>query len=353
MVATTVAAMVLVGAPGVAAADPVGQVEAMTESSTTVVRPDGARTLTLRTGPTQLRRGAGWVPVDLSLVTGADGVVRPAAAQHDLELTPIGPVVRFAGGGSAALDWSTPLPAPVLDRNRATYPRALPGHDLVVEATSVGFVASLRRIPGAAAGPVPHLALRSTAATAAPLVEAESAVSRVVAAAPHVDGVPFDTTVQTTVLRSDTSSEPDLRLGSYDGREVARSFLTFDLGELIGRPVASAVLRVHQDWSSSCRARAWEVWTSPAAGPATRWANQPAAQRRVAVSGDTRGHDPSCAAGWTSVDVTPAVREWVSAGARSGTLQLRAADEADPLSWKRFGSAESPTPPSLDLTLIP
>lgn len=328
----------------------------MTESSTTVVRPDGARTLTLRTGPAQMRRGAEWVPIDLTLVPGPDGVVRPAAALHELELTPTGPVVRFAGGGSAALDWSTPLPTPVLDRHRATYPRARPGYDLVVEATGVGFVASLRRIPGAAPQPTPPLTLRGSSAggpLGAPLTEAESAVSRVVAAAPPAGGIPFDTTVQTTVLRSDTSGEPDLRLGSYDGREVARSFLTFDLTELADRPVAKAVLRVHQDWSSSCQARPWEVWTAPAAGPATRWANQPAADRRVAISGETRGHDPSCAAGWTSVDVTRAARDWTLAGARSGTLQLRAGDETDPLSWKRFGSAESPTAPSLDLTLMP
>lgn len=356
------AALVLV-VPGAAAADgidgsPDGQVEARTESSTTGVRPDGARSLTLYTGPVQLRRGAEWVPVDLTLAADPDGIVRPAAMAHDLALTPTGPVVTFAGGGTAALDWTTPLPTPRLEGNRAVYPQARPGHDLVVEATRAGFIASLRRTDPTAAPGAP-LALRGRAETrlveaaAAEAAATESAVSRVVAAAPPAGlaPVPFDTTVQTTVWRTDTSGDPDLRVGSYDGTAIARSFLTFDLAELAGRPVGAAVLHVYQGWSASCRPSAWQAWSAPAAVPATRWANQPAAVRMWATSTETRGHGPACAPGWTTLDVTGMVRDWAATGASNGTMQLRAADEADPLGWKRFGSAESRHVPHLDITL--
>jgi hypothetical protein len=348
--------------PAHAAPPDAGRVEEVrTETSTTVRNPDGTRTVTLHAGPVRLREGAQWRPIDLTLVAGPDGVVRPTAVAHELALTPTGPVVRFAGGGSAALDWTTPLPAPRLSGHRATYPQARPGHDLVVEATRSGFVASLRRTDPAAA-PVPPLTLRregqATESVAGEsvagesLLETGSAVSRVVAAAPPAGAAPapFDTTVQTTVLRSDLSGDPDLRLGTYDGTAVARSLLTWDTAALAGQQVRSARLLVHQDWSASCRPRAWEVWTAPAAGPQTRWATQPVADRRWATSTETRGH-AACAAGWTGVDVTELVRSWAGGGAPAGSVQLRAGDERDPLGWKRFGSAEGPHVPHLEVVL--
>jgi hypothetical protein len=161
--------------------------------------------------------------------------------------------------------------------------------------------------------------------------------------------------VQTTIRNTDTSGEPELRIGSYDGVAAARSYLVWDVAQLAGKPVGTATLEVFQGWSASCAARAWEVrspnpGTGPV-GPASRWANQPAADTVRATSTDTRGNDAACAPGWTSVDVTSLVREWAAAGAAAGTMQLRATDETDPLSWKRFGSAESPNVPRLTVTL--
>lgn len=377
VIAAAIGAATVVGlaaTPGTAGAaqGTVQEPETHTESSTTVARPDGSRVVTLFTGPMQLRRGAEWVPVDLTLRRDADGTLRPVAAPHDLTLTPTGPVVRFAGGGSAALAPVAPgpLPDPVPAGHRATYPQVTPGHDLVVEATRAGFTASIRR-DGDAVGPAPTLALTTTGgAEAVPTPSAgteaggtgaggtgaggtDSALSRVVAAAPPVGATPtpFDTTVQTTVLRTDLSGYPDLRVGSYDGVAVARSFLSFDLAGIAGAPVTAAVLRIHQDWSSSCRPAGWEVWSSAPVGPATRWVGQPAGERVWASSTETRGHGATCAPGWTEVDVTELVRDWAAADEAGGTILLRAADEADPLGWKRFGSAESPNMPQLEITL--
>lgn len=319
----------------------------LTEATTAVVAPDGSPGLTLHAGPVHLRRGTGWVPVDLTLAAAPDGTVRPVASPHDLVLTPAGPKVQFAGGsGGTALEWPTPLPPPVLDGPRATYRQAAAGYDLVVEATGAGFMASLRRAGAPATAPVPPLALRGHTEAVG-----ESAVDYVVAAAPaRVPApVPFDTTVQTDIPTADSSGHPDLRLGTYDGKAVARSYLTFDTAGLGRRPVAKATLAVFQNWSSSCQPRTWEVWSAGAAGPATRWANQPAVDRPWANSTDTRGHGAACAAGWSRVDVTDLVRGWSQAGAPTGTVALRATDERDPLGWKRFGSAESATVPHLDV----
>ncbi|MCW0212866.1 MAG: DNRLRE domain-containing protein [Pseudonocardia sp.] len=359
----------LVGlAPGTAAAAPAPLTEDVTTaSSDSGVRADGARVVTLYSGPVRMQRpaasgGTEWTPVDLTLRAGPDGVVRPVAGPQDLTLTPTGPSVRYASGGSAAVVWPTALPAPRLDGNRAVYPQVSPGWDLEVEATRVGFVASVRK-DGTPAGPAPALVLKGNAeavpdaAAARSMTEAESAVSRVVAAEKPAGAapVPFDTTVQTTIRNTDTSGEPELRLGSYDGVAAARSFLTWDVAQLAGKPVGTATLEVFQSWSASCRARGWEVRSlNPGAapvGPAVRWANQPAADAVRATSTDTRGNSASCAPGWTSVDVTPLVREWAAAGAGVGTMALRATDETDPLSWKRFDSSESPNVPRLTVTL--
>ena len=336
--------------------------EQRTPTATLATGPDGTRVLTLWTGTVQLLRGTAWVPVDLDLVTGPDGVVRPTATEHDLRLTPTGPEVRWTGGGSAALDWPTVLPPPVLDGHRATYRQARPGYDLVVEATGAGFVASLHRT-AADAAPAEPLALRGRAespvpaaapATARTAAEAATAVDRVVASPPAAAGaapVPFDTTLQSTVLRTDLSGDPDLRLGSYDGVAAARSHLTWDLTGLAGQRVERATLRVHQDWSSSCRPAQWQVWSAPAAGPATRWTDRPVADRMWATSAETRGNGPACAPGWTEVDVTDLVRSWAASGVPSAGMQLRAADETDPLGGNAWARPRAPHAPHLRITL--
>jgi hypothetical protein len=182
---------------------------------------------------------------------------------------------------------------------------------------------------------------------------ARSVLSRVVATATGQLTLPFSTTVQNTVRGNDLSGDPDIKLGSYDGHSVARSFLSWDLSRLRGQRVMSATLRLYADWSSSCRASGWEAWASPPAGPATRWANQPAGDRVWASSTATLGHDAHCQPGWTSVDLTDLVKSWVQAGASSGTVMLRAANEQDPLGWKRFSSGAGPNVPALGVTLAP
>ena len=152
------------------------------------------------------------------------------------------------------------------------------------------------------------------------------------------------------MARTDLSGDPELLIGTYDGVSVSRSYLTWDLTPLSGRPVTSATLRVHQHWSASCTPRGWEVWSAPAADGGTRWANQPVADRLRATSTETLGNG-ACAAGWTGVDVTDLVRAWTAAGAATGSVQLRASDELDPLGWKRLGAAESTFPPQLEVTV--
>jgi len=459
----------------VAGPGPVEIPDQRAETVTAFRHPDGARTVVLSSGPIRLRQGANWQPVDLTLRRDPDGGIRPAAHPDTLWLSGGGrpadaAAVRGPDGSNIALPWNAPLPAPKLTGNRAVYPNARPGADLVIEATRTGYVASLESTRGgkpggrtplspsakpgptavpptpAAASPAPAavpppavaepappsvlppapmaeapttspaaptpaeaapsaaadpaapagsttlagapLTLRvthpgrpapdpatgtATSATAdaatdgqpsvAPelmagpsgAIAARSVLSRVVA---NTEGagqatLPFGTTVQSTVLSVDLSGDPDLKLGSYDGRSVARAYLSWDLSRLRGQQVMAATLRLYADWSSSCRASGWEVWSSPPVGPATRWANQPAAERSWASSTATLGHDAHCQPGWTSVNLTDLVKSWVAAGATSGTVLLRATNESDPASWKRFSSGAGENVPALGITLAP
>ncbi|HEX4356243.1 MAG TPA: DNRLRE domain-containing protein [Pseudonocardia sp.] len=511
-------------------------------SVTAFRHPDGARTIVLSSGPIRLRRGTDWLPIDLTLRRDPDGGVRPAAHPDTVWLSGGGrpadaAAVRGPDGSNIALPWNAPLPAPKLTGNRAVYPNARPGADLVIEVTRTGYVASLestggasggrtplpatgshspkpgaRSVPGArpgstgapapaasvpnpaaamsapatvpsaanptpatvpsaanptpaaatapaampdpaAAVPNPAAANQATVPSAAnptptpapdavppsavaepappsvlpptPMAEAPTSTpaaptpaatpadpkAAALAGAPltlrvtHPDGtspdpataastsaadgqpgaapalmagppgslaarsvqsrvvanttvpsqatLPFDTTVQNTMLSSDLSGDPDLKLGSYDGHSVARAYLSWDLSRLRGQKVVAASLRLYADWSSSCRPSGWEVWASQPVGPATRWANQPAADRAWASSTATLGHDAHCQPSWTSVNLTDLVKSWVAAGATSGTVLLRATNESDPASWKRFSSGAGENVPALGVTLAP
>ncbi|WP_431914875.1 LamG-like jellyroll fold domain-containing protein [Nonomuraea jabiensis] len=113
-----------------------------TENRQVFANPDGTFTSQTSALPERVRRGAGWADVDPSLVFAADGSVRTVATP--LELT-------FSGGGAAplatigengrsvAMTWPGSLPKPVLEGDTATYGEVLPGVDLKVTASVLGF----------------------------------------------------------------------------------------------------------------------------------------------------------------------------------------------------------------------
>lgn len=127
-----------------------------TETSTTWAEPDGSLTTELTAGPVRFDRDGAWVAVDTDLTERRDGTV--AAKAHPASLTLAGKggspaaslgqartagardlVTLGEGEQQVTLQWKGGLPRPVLDGNRATYPEAVPGADVVVEATRTGF----------------------------------------------------------------------------------------------------------------------------------------------------------------------------------------------------------------------
>ncbi|MEF9904047.1 DNRLRE domain-containing protein [Streptomyces sp. P9-A2] len=129
-----------------------------TETSTTWVNKDGSLTTELTAGPVRFTDEATgrWREVDLDLVRGDDGAVEPVAHPGGLRLagrsgTPAKSlkaaqqakatdlVTLGEGDQQITLQWKGGLPEPKLDGTRAEYVNAVPGADVVVEATRTGF----------------------------------------------------------------------------------------------------------------------------------------------------------------------------------------------------------------------
>ncbi|MBT2231221.1 RHS repeat-associated core domain-containing protein [Nonomuraea sp. NEAU-A123] len=115
-----------------------------TESTLTYVNPDGTVTLEASGGPVRVKQGDAWTPIDTTLVA-VDGVLRPKASLAKATFSAGGadkPLAKLERSDSEfyALTWPTPLPAPKVEGNKATYPDAAgPGADLVVTALPSGF----------------------------------------------------------------------------------------------------------------------------------------------------------------------------------------------------------------------
>jgi RHS repeat-associated protein len=129
-----------------------------TETSTTWVNKNGSLTTELTAGPVRFRDGSTgkWRNVDLALVRKADGTVEPKAHPEGLRLAgrsgkpakswkaareagATNLVTLGEGARQIRLQWEGGLPKPRLSGTRAQYVDAVPGADVVVEATRTGF----------------------------------------------------------------------------------------------------------------------------------------------------------------------------------------------------------------------
>ncbi|WP_018547295.1 DNRLRE domain-containing protein [Streptomyces sp. LaPpAH-108] len=138
-----------------------------TETSTTWVNKDGSLTTELAAGPVRFERDGRWTDVDVELRETSQGV-EPKAHPEGLRLagksgTPVKSwkaareakatdlVTLGEGERQITLQWKGGLPKPELDGTRAQYTDAVPGADVVVEATRTGFeqYVEIKERPGA------------------------------------------------------------------------------------------------------------------------------------------------------------------------------------------------------------
>ncbi|MFJ8195108.1 DNRLRE domain-containing protein [Streptomyces sp. NPDC096094] len=127
-----------------------------TANTYTVANPDGTLTTELTTGPERVWRDGKWHKVDVTLTAGADGAVRaknhpeglrlagktgkaPASLSAAQKAAPKDLVTLGSGEQAVTLQWKGGLPKPELDGTTARYSDAVPGADVIVEATRTGF----------------------------------------------------------------------------------------------------------------------------------------------------------------------------------------------------------------------
>ncbi|MEV7296667.1 DNRLRE domain-containing protein [Streptomyces microflavus] len=169
-----------------------------------------------------------------------------------------------------------------------------------------------------------------------------------------------DTWVATNYPDSQRGST-ELKAGTYDaGTTKARSYVKFDIAKFAGKKVLSAELRLHSYWSASCSATGSGVEARRITGTwdpsSVTWGAQPATTATgAAVSKAAYGFSSACPANFMRWDVEGIAQAWADGQPNHG-FQIKAVDEQDSFSWRRFRSAnfvdgaQGPTEPALSVT---
>ncbi|MFI6695087.1 hypothetical protein ACIBLA_25695 [Streptomyces sp. NPDC050433] len=127
-----------------------------TETTYTVANPDGTLTTELTAGPERVWKNSKWQKADATLTEAPDGSITAKAHPGGLRLGGKGGqlpkslraaqndsardlVTLGSGDSQVTLQWKGGLPQPELDGTRARYNNAVPGADVIVEATRTGF----------------------------------------------------------------------------------------------------------------------------------------------------------------------------------------------------------------------
>ncbi len=343
-------------------------------------------------------------------------------------------LARISGGVDAvSLGWLRSLPTPILSGDEARYVDALPGIDVVVRVGPAGFeqffvvkrrptmplvvnqplglrgltavVNALGQLelrdarsgvvvsdPGYAtiegAATDPHSGLAVDSATV-PIVLGGTPDAPTLVLAP--DAAFFDrprltypVTIDPWFPLSDTwdvytsktystavyENKAEFRTGTYDGVDVDRSFLRFNVSQL-GSPSVALLSGTHLDlfetWAWSCTPRIVEAWAAAAAPvfDATHsisWAGSsttspmPGLLTRYAYLNTAKGYSSSCPAGTISLstgsagqDLSGLVWNWTHGMTNNGIVLKAYGDELDTFGWKRFASGATATPPVLQV----
>jgi hypothetical protein len=271
---------------------------ARTEDQQVFANPDGSFTMEMSAGPERARKGTGWVDPDPTLVRRADGTITPSA--------PVNPV-EFSGGGTAPLarlsesdrsielTWPTPLPAPTLSGDTATYAEVIPGVDLQLTAHAQGFSPVLV-VKTAAAASDPRLdEVDFGLAAQGVTVTKESDGS--LAARDEAGGVVF---ASSRVEMTD-SPEPVAATAKADDEEPTEQPTVGDLAavgeielsgdeltlipdqELLDNPAATYPVRIDPYWSAP--GNAWAKVLSGKAGSAYWFGGQDGPEAKVGYCG--------------------------------------------------------------------
>ncbi|MEX5634666.1 DNRLRE domain-containing protein [Parafrankia sp. FMc2] len=201
-----------------------------TESTRTLVNPNGSITVESASGVVRVQRDGGWQPVDTTLAV-VDSKVVPKATKAAIALSAGGSkpgadvAVLTDGDREVAFAWPTALPAPELTDNVALYKGVAKDTDLRVKVTPTGYDLQIVAHTPAAAQAALSLPLRLKGVTAERTAGGElrlSADGKLAARSPtplmwdaHVDpktGLPDRTRTVDATLERPTTATPALTL---------------------------------------------------------------------------------------------------------------------------------------------
>ncbi|WP_424857087.1 DNRLRE domain-containing protein [Streptomyces sp. SAI-170] len=152
-----------------------------------------------------------------------------------------------------------------------------------------------------------------------------------------------DTWVQYDDYLTSQRGSTELKAGTYNGSEKARSYLKFDVAKYTGKHVLDTDLRLYSYYSSTCNTdnagnqvrRITSSWDPSA----ITWDAQPTTTSTGAVTSTAaKGYNSTCPAGHVSWDIDGIVQAWADGQPNHG-VRIAAVDETDPLTWRRYHSA--------------
>lgn len=156
--------------------------------------------------------------------------------------------------------------------------------------------------------------------------------------------VTTDTWMETPNYLDSQRGSAELRVGTYDaGDHRAKAFMRFDVAKFTGKHIVDTDLALYSYWSSTCATngsgilvrRITSAWDSAA----LTWDSQPSVTGDGGVTDKSaHGYNSSCPAAYAHWDIDAIVAAWASGSPNYG-VQLRAGDEYDTLTWRRYRSA--------------
>jgi hypothetical protein len=107
--------------------------------------------------------------------------------------------------------------------------------------------------------------------------------------------------------------------------------------------ITKAVFSGYETWAASCTKKEVQLWKTSAITPSITWNTGSGSAtwlKKVSSVTDAVGRDGCTPGGkWLEFDATTIIAEQAGGGSQYAYLGLRAANEADPMAWKRFGKA--------------
>ncbi|MEU8974735.1 FG-GAP-like repeat-containing protein [Streptomyces monashensis] len=120
---------------------------------------------------------------------------------------------------------------------------------------------------------------------------------------------------------------------------TARSFFQMDSRSLAGVEVINAQFTVVNTHSWTCAAKPVEIWDTGRISSATTWNKQPNWSRKIQTKNFSHGNESvGCADRGVDFDVTSMAKDAAAKKWTNMTLGLRASNESDTGSWKKFNS---------------